>query len=220
MKIAQIYSHLNGEEFLLVHKPNLYKEIRDTIEEVNAEKFKTKLSKELRKKDRVLYSPSELNREFARILAKKGWNSNRRDFFVSSDWKVVRLIEPLDYKAQAAYLDSIGAAKISSYNQTDFVKETVAVEVQLGKYFAVTYDLFVKHLSFYTGGLIDVGIEIVPTKTLQQQMSSGVPFYDKEVHNILRHGRTNPPVPLVVIGIEYDGPQKSDTKTGLCKVHL
>ena len=35
-----------------------------------------------------------------------------------------------------------------SYNQTDFVKERVAVEVQFGKYAFVAHDLFVKHLSF------------------------------------------------------------------------
>ena len=39
-----------------------------------------------------------------------------------------------------------------SYNQTDFVKERVAVEVQFGKYAFVAHDLFVKHLSFYKPG--------------------------------------------------------------------
>jgi hypothetical protein len=69
---------------------------------------------------------------------------------------------------------------LHSYNQTDFVKEKIAVEVQLGKYFAVTYDLFVKHLSFYNAGLINLGIEIVPSKELQLEMSSGVPFSKKK----------------------------------------
>ena len=32
-----------------------------------------------------------------------------------------------------------------SYNQTDFVKDRVAVEVQFGKYAFVAHDLFVKH---------------------------------------------------------------------------
>lgn len=46
MKIVETYSHLNGLEFLLVHKPNLWKEIRSVISTVNAEKCKTKVSKE------------------------------------------------------------------------------------------------------------------------------------------------------------------------------
>ena len=62
---------------------------------------------------------------------------------------IVRTIEPMSYQQQKQYLTSIGEEIIRSSNQTDFVKDKVAVEVQMGKYFAVTYDLFVKHLSFY-----------------------------------------------------------------------
>lgn len=71
-----------------------------------------------------------------------------------------------------------------------------------GKYAFVAYDLFVKHLAFYVGGQIDVGIEILPMKTLQSQMSSGVAYYEGELYNVVRQGRGVPTVPLVVIGIE------------------
>jgi hypothetical protein len=47
-----------------------------------------------------------------------------------------------------------------------------------------------------------VGIEILPTKAMQKEMSSGIAYYEGELHNILRHGRGNPPVPLVIIGLE------------------
>ena len=81
------------------------------------------------------------------------------------------------------------------------VKESVAVEVQFGKYFAVAFDLFVKHLAFYVGDVIDVGIEIVPMKELQEAMSSGVPYYEGELYNLIREGRGVPAVPLVLIGV-------------------
>jgi hypothetical protein len=35
------------------------------------------------------------------------------------------------------------------------------------------YDMFVKHLAFYMSDVIEVGVEIVPMKSLQSQMSSG-----------------------------------------------
>lgn len=38
-----------------------------------------------------------------------------------------------------------------SYNQTDFVKDRIAIEVQFGKYSFVAYDLFVKHMAFCVG---------------------------------------------------------------------
>jgi hypothetical protein len=88
-----------------------------------------------------------------------------------------------------------------SYNQTGFVKKRVAVEVQFGKYFAVAFDLFVKHLAFYVGDIIDLGDEIVPIKELQEEMSSGVPYYEGESYNLIREGRGVPGMPLVVVGV-------------------
>jgi hypothetical protein len=77
----------------------------------------------------------------------------------------------------------------------------VAVEVQFGKYAFVAYDLFVKHMAFYVGDVIDVGIEILPMKELQEQMSSGVSYYEGELYNLIREGRGVPAVPLVLIGV-------------------
>jgi len=81
------------------------------------------------------------------------------------------------------------------------VKNRVAVEVQFGKYSFVAYDLFVKHMAFYVGDKIDVGIEILPMKELTIQMSSGVAYYEGEVYNVVRQGRSTPAVPLVIVGI-------------------
>ncbi len=94
-----------------------------------------------------------------------------------------------------------GLNPIFSYNQTDFVKDRVAVEVQFGKYSFVAYDLFVKHMAFFVGDIIDVGIEILPMKELQQQMSSGVAYYEGELYNLIREGRGVPAVPLILVGI-------------------
>ena len=102
---------------------------------------------------------------------------------------------------QKREIEEAGETPIFSYNQTDFVKDRVAIEVQFGKYSFVAYDLFVKHLAFYVGDKIDVGIEILPMKSLQAQMSSGVAYYEGELYNVIRQGRGVPAVPLVIFGI-------------------
>ena len=94
-----------------------------------------------------------------------------------------------------------GRAPIPSYNQTDFVKDRIAIEIQFGKYAFVAYDMFVKHMAFFIGGVIDVGVEVLPMKKLQARMSSGVPYYESALYDLLRQGRATPPVPLVVIGV-------------------
>lgn len=107
----------------------------------------------------------------------------------------------LPAKQQKAAIEEAGMTPIYSYNQTDFVKDRVAVEVQFGKYSFVAYDLFVKHMAFFIGDVIDVGVEILPMKELQDEMSSGVGYYEGELYNLIREGRGVPAVPLILIGV-------------------
>jgi hypothetical protein len=150
MKVVETYSCWNGLEFLFVHKPELWDEIKNIITSID-------------------YNVSNMCR------INKIIKENFRRF----DWNIFK-----------------------HSNQTDFVKNRVAIEVQFGKYAFVAYDLFVKHLAFYIGNYIDVGVEILPMKTLQSQMSSGPSYYEGELYNVVRQGRGVPAVPLVIIGIE------------------
>lgn len=203
MKIAQKYSHLNGEEYLLVHHGNLYQEIENVINKIDASKFLLKKSKEKTMKGRVLYSPKHLNKTFNSLFRKLNWQESRYQYYITTNPKILPELITLPYKEQKPYLISRGVSEpISSYKQTDFVKEQIAIEIQFGKYAFVAFDLFVKHLLFYSGGVINLGIEILPTKKMQSNMSSGVAYYEGEVYNVLRHGRNNPPVPLLILGIE------------------
>lgn len=140
MKVYKKYSHLNGEEYLLVHKSNLYQEILNVISLVDANNCKTKVSKERGRKGELLYNPTALNAEFKTLFDAIGWQESRRDFFVSDKYEHVKVIDPLPANEQKEYLLERGEPIIPSYNQTDFVKEGVSVEIQFGKYFAVTYD--------------------------------------------------------------------------------
>ena len=103
---------------------------------------------------------------------------------------------------QKAAIEATGKRPLSSYNQTDFVKDRGAIEVQLGKYSFIAYDLFVKHMAFYVGDKIDLGIEILPMKCMQEQMSSGPGYYESTIYDVARQGRGVPAVPLVIVGIE------------------
>jgi hypothetical protein len=201
LKIAAYYSHLNGLEYLKVHKPRLWREIRDSIAAVDATGCRTKVSKEKRTMDKVLFSPIEMNRCMNEQLAERGWSEERTTYWVTGDAKLIRRTLNLAPAEQKAEIEAAGKQAFLSYNQTDFVKERVAVEVQFGKYAFVAYDLFVKHMAFYVGDKIDVGIEVLPMKSLQSQMSSGVGYYEGELYNLIREGRGVPAVPLVLVGV-------------------
>jgi len=181
MKIAETYSHLNGLEFLLVHKPKLWKEIKSVIREADPEAYKIKKSKGKGSVRELKSAPIEMDKQFFMSLKALGWTKKAED--------------------QKKEIVEAGHVPIMSYNQTDFVKDRVAIEVQFGKYSFVAYDLFVKHLAFYIQDEIDVGVEILAMKSMQSKMSSGPAYYEGELYNVVRNGRGVPAVPLVILGV-------------------
>ena len=191
-----------GLEFLIVHKPTLWQEIQDVIAAVDAAKCRTKVSKEKTMRGKLLFSPIDMNATFKRLLRLKKWEESRVSYWVTRNEKLIRKTLAMSAAEQKKEIEAAGEKAIFSYNQTDFVKDRVAVEVQFGKYSFVAYDLFVKHLAFYVRDEIDVGIEILPMKSLQSHMSSGVAYYEGEFYNVVRQGRGVPSVPLVILGIE------------------
>lgn len=203
MKIAQKYSHLNGEEYLIVHHTQLYDEIKQVIESIDAESLRTKVSKEIRKEGRTLYSPEALNIAFREAFDEHSWSESRYSYYITLNRELMEKSLALSAQDQKRFFVENGEANpLYSYNQTDFVKEKIAVEVQFGKYSFVAYDLFVKHMMFYSGGVINLGVEILPVKAMQSQMSSGIAYFEGEVYNVMRQGRNSPPVPLLILGIE------------------
>jgi hypothetical protein len=201
MNVVGRYSHLNGAEYMMVHHPRLLEEIETVIVEVDAERCRTKESKERGMVGRMLYSPVDLNAAFKDGFQARGWVQRRATFYVTADEALMRSVHQLPPEQQKEAIEGVGQSPIMSYNQTDFVKNRIAVEVQFGKYAFVAHDLSVKHLSFFVSDLIDVGIEIVPMKEMERDMSSGVPYYERDLVNVIRQGRGVPAVPLILLGV-------------------
>lgn len=211
MKIAYQYNHLNAREFLLVNHPSEFNEIISSIQEVDANQF-LKLSCEISKLGKVFYSQSKLNAAIKNKLSAYGWRERRVNYFVTGDESTTReIISIHDAEAQRELLESRNQEYFPTFNQVDFQKKRIAVEVQFGKYFSVAYDLHVKHTFFYSRNDIDVGVEVIPTKAMEEHMDTGVPWFENEVTNVIREGRTNPPVPILILGIEPDSICSSQT---------
>jgi len=202
MRIGKTYSHLNGHEWLLVHRKSLWDEILGVIESIDTSKYKTKISKEKTMRGKKLYAPIELNNRFKAEFDKKQWQEERTTYWVTDDHELIRRTMHMSAEEQKEEYEKEGKEAIFSYNQTDFVKNRVAVEIQFGKYAFIPFDLFVKHLAFYIGNTIDVGIEIVPMKSMQLEMSSGPGYFEGALYDLVRQGRGSPPVPLVLVGIQ------------------
>jgi hypothetical protein len=201
VRIVETYSHLNGLEFIVYHQQEVWDEIVEVITQVDAEVCRTKISKEKTKLGKALYSPVEMNKAYKAILVSKGWKESRTQYYVTADTKLAARTLLLPADEQKTAIEGAGEIALFTYNQTDFVKERIALEIQFGKYAFVAYDLFVKHMAFYIANQIDLGVEILPMKSMANEMSSGVAYYEGEVYNVIRQGRNTPAVPLIIIGI-------------------
>lgn len=201
MRIVERYSHLNGWEHIMVHKAHVWRDIETVIAGIDAADYRTKVSQEKGIVGNLLYSPTALNERFKQDFSALDWHESRTRYWVTADVQLIRKTVSIPAAEQYKEIVAAGLTPISSYNQTDFVKERIAVEVQFGKYSFVAYDLFVKHMAFYVGDVIDVGVEILPMKSMSQVMSSGIAYYEGELYNVIRQGRGVPAVPLVIVGI-------------------
>jgi hypothetical protein len=188
MIIAGRFSFANGEKIIRRKYESLLLEVEQTIAQVDARACKTKLSKEKTMSGRKLYSPRELNKAFKEKFLPKGW----------MNCKV-----PCEY-SQEFYEPSYdtGRATKGAFRDMDFVKNNLGVEVQFGKYAFMVYNVCAKMTIFRNLGHIKAGIEIVPVKSLAEQMSTGVSYFEQFVWDLQRRGTADIDVPVMIIGID------------------
>jgi len=180
LKQVYTYSHLGGEEILLVRYPELSNEIDEIIEAVPC-LGRTKESKEKGMEGTDLFGPKDINEKFKEEFYERDWEEGR-DYFD---------IEIPNYPHVVK----------NSYKQWDFEKDDIMVEVQFGKYAFMFYDL-AKFQFFYNRGKMEIGVEIVPCHLLQKEMSSGVSYGEQLVNDLERIGRNFPSVPVKIILID------------------
>lgn len=118
----------------MVHHDRLLDEIKSAIQTINAESHRTKISKEKNQVGKKLFSPVELNNSFRAILKQSGWTDTRVSYWLTANVDLIRSTVQLPPAVQKKEIEAAGKTPIFTYNQTDFVKERVAVEVQFGKY--------------------------------------------------------------------------------------
>ena len=89
MRVKARYSHLNGEEYLLVHRKYLWEEVEDVIAGVDALTCRTKVSKEKTMRGKMLFSPVDMNRAYKDGLQARGWRERRSTFWVTWEEKLL-----------------------------------------------------------------------------------------------------------------------------------
>ncbi len=183
MKVAFEYSHLGGAEILAARYPEIDQAIDEAITAIGDD-FRTFRSREKgRRFGQLLYAPKSINAALRREFGARGFSELKRFFDIEvPGWTRLRA---------------------KGHKQIDFARGRVLVEIQLGKYFAMFYDMG-KLEYFYRQNLADVGVEIVPSFRMQAEMSSGVGRGEMLVVDIIALQRSFPTFPVKIIMIEPD----------------
>ena len=187
MNIAGLFSFKGGKDVINAKYPHLLKEVKQAIAGVDANKHRTKSSKEKTMPGRMLYSPRSLNKSFKEEFGKFEWKTVR-----------VKCEYPTEYYASEYDPEPISKG---AFREMDFVKEKLGVEVQFGKYAFMVYNVSAKMTIFHRLGFIDVGIEIVPIKEFAEQMSTGVSYFEQFVWDLEHRGIADIDIPVLIIGI-------------------
>jgi hypothetical protein len=115
MKIIEKYSHLNGLEFLLVHKPMLWREIQEVINEVDAEKCKIEVLKEKTKQDQVVYSPADISMACKKLLEEKGWAESKINYWQQNDFIKERVATEVQFGKCSLATHDLFASHLAFY---------------------------------------------------------------------------------------------------------
>lgn len=187
MQILKQHSHKQGLEQLTQHRPHLVEEIREAIESVSAPECLTKITKEQSKINRwggLLFSPPAINAAFKTILYPQGWAS----------WINQRYVQP-----RLKFANKGGG--IDRFREMDGLKERVGLEIQMGKYAFMGYDVFSKMVIFRNQKVIDFGIEIVLVQEMIECMSTGVSAFEHLMIDFEYRGEADIDVPVWIVGI-------------------
>lgn len=201
MKIVQTYSHFNGLEHLLVSKKRLWTEIQSAIKAVDADVYRSAGSTAPLTAEQRNYNPMRMSRQLREFLKTRDWHASRVTQWVTAGENPALPPRAASAEAQKREIEKTGLTPVRRCIRFDLVKERVAINLPLRKSATSPYDPFFKHLAFYARDQIDVGIEILPMKSLQQHMSSGPGYCEGALYNVIRNRHGAPSVPLVVIGI-------------------
>lgn len=181
MRIIARYSHKGGDLFISSHHQEELKEIELIIAGVNASRCRTKTSKEKTMVGKKLYSPIALNRAFRKAFGSRGWGKKRLEMVT----EVPEIHETH-----------------RGFREMDFIKNQLGVEVQLGKYAFMVYNVLAKMTIFAKHGFIDTGVEIVPMLTLANEMSTGVSYFEQMKSDLEYRGEGDIDIPVLVLGID------------------
>lgn len=176
--------------------------IEAALADIDLGALKKKVSREKTKKGAKLWSPVAINKAFRTSMNGAGWHRYTRNYFICLDYETNGRAARLPYRQQEQFIRDAGFEPLRSNTESDFLRDGTVVEMQLGKYPFVSYDIFQKNSALRKLKEADCAVEIVVMKSVQRKMSSGVAFYQQVTAGLSAMCEDDlPNLPTAIIGI-------------------
>lgn len=191
MKIVAKYDFNGGKKAVEEKYSSEFAQIVTIINSIDSSLYKIKESTEKTMMGKMLFAPKEINKAFKTEFLRIGWTNHK----VKCDY------------IYGEYLSEYTPAKsshIKPFRDMDFIKPgtKLGVEVQLGKYAFMVYNVCAKMTIFSNMGFIDTGIEIVPVKNFADEMSTGVSYFEQFAWDLHHRGTSDIDIPVLILGID------------------
>lgn len=209
MKVTDVFSYNSGLEAVQSEYSDEFEELVEVIESNRAEQVYVKESSEDRLKHMLLASPGVMNHNILieGLHDEKDWAV---DHASGRNWRDLEKIgkDTRSINDEECALD-IKPSERWGKRSVDGMKNGVAVEAQFGKYAFMVYDVLGKFGHFKRAGRINLGIELLPSNEMVQQMSTGIGYYE-QLKTELEHLPDDYiaeeyRIPVLAIGVGFEG---------------
>lgn len=209
MKVTDIFSYNGGLEAVQSEYTEEFSELVEIIQSNKADQIYVKESSEDRLKHMLLASPGVMNHNILieGLHDTKNWEV---DHASGRNWRDLQKIgkETRSINDEGCAID-IKPTERWGKRSVDAMKSGVAIEAQFGKYAFMVYDVLGKFGHFNRAGRINLGIELLPSNEMVQQMSTGIGYYE-QLKTELEHlpdGYISEEyrIPILAIGVGFEG---------------
>ena len=202
MILAQVYSHRQGLELIQSQEPELWQQIQGVIQGLEVAQFKRKVFKNQGLIGRLIYNHHDLGQALVRAFEAQGWSEARLEYWGARRPELVRESLDLPPAQQASALERAGQTPVAGSVAASLARSRMALEAPFAKTPLAAFDLWVKFPALAGAGLIDLGVELLPTRDWQAQMIPGLACYEEMLYHLLRQGDQAPPMPVLLLGLE------------------
>lgn len=183
MYLNSILSYLGAWEKLQTKYGDILSDIKQSLFDINEEKLE-KLNRHKHSEPKDTISSRSLIKVWEESLINLGWNRQIRIHY--------------------GRIRAVANKELRSYQEIDFVKEKIGLELSLGKRAFVESHLFVDFPYFVRANIFQLAVILVPMNSLTQQLAGGANGFESIYDRLIEASPLMLSYPFAIMGFSNE----------------